>query len=425
MITLWSTGLLAVIAGWGLVIFASERETMSLAYILNQLGEDREAYAGAVAPPIYQSSNFAYDSVAAMRAGIKDELTHYFYTRGNNPTVELLRQKLAALEGTEDALVFSSGSGAIAAAIMSQLSQGSHVVCVDKPYSWTDHLLQSLLPRFGVSITMVDGTDAANFQKAIRPETQLFVLESPNSVTFEQQDLAAVAEIAKQHGITTLIDNSYASPVFQQPANYGIDIICHSATKYLNGHSDVVAGVVCGSQKMIQQIFAETYMTLGAVLSPHDAWLMIRGLRTLDVRMQRVADTTEALLPFLENHPAVDKVYHPFASGNPQYPLATKQLKRGGGQFSITLHTDHVSVIERFCEQLKHFLLACSWGGYESLVFPTCAVIDTKAEAKPGIPWNLVRFYIGLEDRTELQADLKQALDGLLENDGSQASVAN
>lgn len=384
---------------------------MTLSHILNQLGEERETYDGAVAPPVVQSSNFAYPTVAAMREGISDELTHYFYTRGNNPTVEILRQKLAALEGTEDALVFGSGSGAISAAVMSQVSQGGHVISVDKPYSWTSHLLESLLPRFGVTTTMVDGTDAAQFQAAIRPETQLIILESPNSVTFEQQDLAAVARIAKSHDIPTLIDNSYASPLFQQPAAYGIDIICHSATKYLNGHSDVVAGVVCGSKNFISQLFDEEYMTLGAVISPHDAWLMIRGLRTLDVRMQRVADTTEALIPFLESHPAVEDVYYPFSRTNPQYELACRQLKRGGGQFSITLKTDHIETIEAFCEQLQHFLLACSWGGYESLVFPTCAILSDKNEAKPGIPWNLVRFYIGLEAPETLKMDLSQALD--------------
>ncbi len=384
---------------------------MSLSYILNQLGEERETYDGAVAPPVVQSSNFAYPTVAAMREGISDELSYYFYTRGNNPTVEILRQKVAALEGTEDALIFGSGSGAISAAVMSQVSNGGHVISVDKPYSWTSHLLESLLPRFGVPTTFVDGTDAAQFQAAIRHETQLIVLESPNSVTFEQQDLEAVAQIAKDHGIPTLIDNSYASPIFQQPAGYGIDIICHSATKYLNGHSDVVAGVVCGSRSFIRRLFDEEYMTLGAVISPHDAWLMIRGLRTLDVRMQRVAETTESLIPFLESHPAVQRVYYPFASNNPQYELASRQLKRGGGQFSIELKADTIGTVEAFCEQLQHFLLACSWGGYESLVFPTCAILSDKNEAKAGIPWNLVRFYIGLENPEELQQDIKQALD--------------
>lgn len=384
---------------------------MELSYILNQLGEEHETQDGAVAPPIVQSSNFAYPSVTAMRAGIADELTHYFYTRGNNPTVEILRRKVAALEGTEDALVFSSGSGAISAAVMSQVSTGGHIISIAKPYSWTNQLLQNLLPRFGVETTFVDGTEPQHFEAAIRPETQLIILESPNSVTFEQQDLEAVSAIARRHGIPTLIDNSYASPLFQQPAAFGIDIICHSATKYLNGHSDVVGGVVCGSKAFIQQLFDGEYMTLGAVISPNDAWLMIRGLRTLDVRMQRVADTTEGLIPFLEAHPAVEAVYYPFATDNPQYELAQRQLTRGGGQLSITLNTGSIRVVEAFCEQLQHFLLACSWGGYESLVFPTCALLKDKSEAVPGIPWNLVRFYIGLEEQATLQADLKQALD--------------
>lgn len=385
---------------------------MALSYILNQLGEDREMYNGAVVPPLVQSSNFAYRTVEEMRSGIADELTYHFYTRGNNPTVEMLRKKLAALEGTEDALVFGSGSGAISAAVLSQVANGGHIVSVAKPYSWTNKLLQSWLPRFGVETTFVDGTDVQNFREAITDSTQLIILESPNSVTFEQQDLKAVADLAKAHDIPTLMDNSYASPLFQQPAAFGIDIICHSATKYLNGHSDVVGGVVCGSERFIQQLFDEEYMTLGSIISPHDAWLMIRGLRTLEVRMQRVADTTEALIPFLEAHPAVETVYYPFAAhDNFQYNLAKKQLKRGGGQFSITLRAKEIRTVEAFCEQLQHFLLACSWGGYESLVFPTCTLLTNKSEAVPGIPWNLVRFYIGLESEDELRKDLEQALD--------------
>lgn len=386
---------------------------MDLSYILNQLGEDREQYFNAVAPPIIQSSNFAYETVAQMREGIDDELTHHFYTRGNNPTVEILREKLAALEATEDALVFGSGSGAIAAAILVNVQKGDHIICVDKPYSWTFTLLQDFLPRFGVSTTFVDGRETGNFREAMQSNTKLIVLESPNSVTFEMQDIEAVTNLARNHHIRTLLDNSYASPLFQQPAKMGVDIVCHSATKYLNGHSDVVAGVVCASQAMIQQLFDGEYMTLGAIISPHDAWLMIRGLRTLEVRMDRVADSTWEMVKFLEGHPKVEHVYHPFAQTNPQRDLAEKQLKKGGGQFSLTVKAETISQIEQFCESLQHFLLACSWGGYESLAFPTCALLNDKSEAIPGIPWNLVRFYIGMEDPETLKGDLKQALGGL------------
>jgi len=383
---------------------------MELSYILNQLGEEREQYFNAVAPPIIQSSNFAYATVAQMREGISDELTHHFYTRGNNPTVEMLRKKLAALEQTEDALVFASGSGAIAAAILTNVSLGDHIICVDKPYSWTHALLHDFLPRFGVESTFVDGKEVHHFRQAIQVNTKLIVLESPNSVTFEMQDIEAVTEVAKEHNILTLMDNSYAGPLFQQPACMGVDIVCHSATKYLNGHSDVVAGVVCTSEAITKRIFDREFMTLGAIISPHDAWLMIRGLRTLEVRMDRVAGSAWQVVQYLEDHPKVEMVYHPFATQNPPRHLAQTQPETGGGQFSITLRVDTIQQIEQFCEKLRHFLLACSWGGHESLVFPTCALLNDKQEAAPGIPWNLVRFYIGMEDPETLKADIEEAL---------------
>ena len=222
---------------------------MDIDWILTHLGEERERYFGAVAPPVIQTSIFCFDSVADMRARMRDEYGEHCYTRGNNPTVEILRRKIAALEGAEDCLVFSSGAGAISAAVVACVAAGDHVVCVHKPYSWTHKLLVQLLPRFGVRCTFVDGTDVANIEAALEPNTRLIVLESPNSLTFELQDLAAVARLARERGILTLCDNSYASPLNQSPIALGIDLVAHSATKYLNGHSDVVAGALCGRKR--------------------------------------------------------------------------------------------------------------------------------------------------------------------------------
>ena len=217
----------------------------------------------------------------------------HVYTRGNNPTVEILRKKIAALEGSEDALITSSGSAAISCAVIANLKQGDHVVCVRKPYTWTNILLNQLLVRFGIETTMVDGRDPENFRKAIRPETRLFYLESPNSILLELQDLKAVAAIAKHHNILTVIDNSFCTPLYQRPLEHGIDIVVHTGTKYLAGHSDVVAGVICSNQKMINKIFASELMTLGGVISPHDAWLMIRGLRTLPIRLRQSSESAQ------------------------------------------------------------------------------------------------------------------------------------
>jgi cystathionine beta-lyase/cystathionine gamma-synthase len=387
-----------------------------LSYILNHLGEeDRARHRGAVSPPVYQSSIFAFESVAAMRAGFADELDNTLYTRGNNPTVEILRRKLAALEGAEDALLFGSGAAAIAAGVIAGLRSGDHVVCVQKPYSWTRALIRDFLGRFGVSHRFVDARDVAAIEAALTPQTRLIVLESPNTMTYEQQDLAAVAALARERGIRTLLDNSYATPLNQRAIALGIDLVAHSATKYLNGHSDVVAGVLCGSKTLIREVFDGPYMTLGAMLSPHDAWLMIRGLRTLPVRMRQIAATTQAVIAFLRSHPKVERVWYPHDAQDPQFALSERQTEGASGLLSFTVRCDSTLAVERFCDALQRFLMTVSWGGYESLLFPVAAVYppDTNvATPRAGtVPVNLVRLSIGLEDADVLVADLAQALD--------------
>jgi len=385
-------------------------EAMDLSYILNHLGEERSNYYNAVAPPLIQSSNFCFPDVATMRANLAREFEVPFYTRGFNPTVGILRQKIAALEGTEDALVFASGSAAVAAAVISVVKQGDHVICVNKPYSWTNKLLNNLLAKYGVTTTMVDGTVTNNFREAIRPETTLIMLESPNSMTFEMQDLEAVSQLAKQHNITTVIDNSYSTPLHQQPAALGVDIVIHSASKYLGGHSDIVAGALCSTKERVMQIFESELMTLGGLLSPHDSWLMLRGLRTLPLRLERSANSALAVAKFLEQHEKVAGVLYPFLPSHPQYELAKKQMKKGSGLLSVLLKADHRDQVEAFCDNLKLFLLACSWGGHESLVFPVCALGDGSSTSATTLPANLIRFYVGLEDPNLLIADLEQAL---------------
>jgi cystathionine beta-lyase/cystathionine gamma-synthase len=383
---------------------------MDLSYILNHLGEDRENYRGAVSPPIYQSSIFAFESVAAMREAFRDEYHRTTYTRGNNPTVEILRKKVAALEGAEDCLMFGSGAGAVAAGVIASVSAGDHVICVQRPYSWTRALLRDLLSRFGVTSTFIDGTDIANFENALTPATKLIVLESPNSMTFEMQDLAAVAKLAKARGIRTLCDNSYASPLNQSPIALGIDMVAHSATKYLNGHSDVVAGALCSTEKILREVFKGPFMTCGAILSPHDAWLMIRGLRTLSVRMLRIAETTRHVLAFLENHPRIERIYYPHAAANPQFGLTQTQMHGASGLLTLELRVDDVSAVERFSDALQRFLMTVSWGGYEALQFPVCVVHPANAPVKVAgaLPLSLVRLSIGLEEPEVLIADLER-----------------
>jgi cystathionine beta-lyase len=386
---------------------------MSISEIINHLGEDREKYFNAVSPPIIQSSNFCFPSVQSMREALGDEFQKHVYTRGNNPTVEILRKKIAALEGAEDSLITSSGSAAISCAVIANLKQGDHVVCVRKPYTWTNILFNQLLVRFGIETTMVDGRDPENFRKAIRPETRLFYLESPNSILLELQDIKAVAAIARQHNILTVIDNSFCTPLYQRPLEYGIDIVIHTGTKYLAGHSDVVAGVICSNREMIKKIFASELMTLGGVISPHDAWLMIRGLRTLPIRLKQSSESAQKITSFLQHHPKVEQVLYPFLETNDQYDLARNQMSGCSGMFSVLLKTDSIGKIEKFCESLRLFLLAVSWGGFESLVFPAVAMFDQGSASESDVPWNLLRFYIGLEDPDELMADLSNALNNL------------
>ena len=381
---------------------------MDLSYILNELGEDRANYFNAVTPPIIQSSNFACNTVSEMRAMLQHETEVNFYSRGNNPTVNILEKKLAALEGTEQAIAFGSGMAAVAAAVLSQVKAGDHVVCVKKPYIGASKLMRHFLPRFGVEVTMIDGTNAQNFARASKENTVLYYLESPNSFTFELQDLAQVAAIAKERNVVTVVDNSFASPLFQNPAAFGIDLVVHSATKYIGGHSDVLGGVVCGTRERINLIFKMEYMALGAVLSPHDAWLLLRGLRTLPLRMERVAQTTRQVVAYLKQRAEVAEILWPFLPQHPQYELAKKQLRNNTGQFTIRLQTDDIKEVERFCDSLQHFLMAASWGGHESLIYPMAAAYKD-GNYKASLPFTLIRFYIGLEEAAYLINDLEQA----------------
>jgi cystathionine beta-lyase/cystathionine gamma-synthase len=386
---------------------------MELSEILYHLGESRENYFNAVSPPVIQSSNFVFKDLEVFRKNMSNELSAHIYTRGNNPTVEILRQKVAALESAEDCLVTASGSAAVAAAVIANVKAGDHIVCVNAPYSWTITLLRKFLTRFDVATTFVDATDIHNIEQAIKPNTKVLYLESPNSLTFEIQDLSACAALCKKHGLISIIDNSYCSPIYQQPIKFGIDIVVHSATKYLNGHSDVVAGVICSSKEMIQKIFNIEFMTLGAIISPHDANLMIRGLRTLPLRVQRSDESARKVIKYLKKHQKVHKIWYPFDEASPQFELAKKQMSGCGGLFSIQTTATTLEAAETFFYALKRFLFAVSWGGHESLIFPTCAIYNIEGRSKPSLPFNFCRFYIGLEDPDWLIEDLEQALHSI------------
>jgi len=378
---------------------------MNQSFIINQLAEDRANYFNAVAPPIIQTSNFAYPTVDEFAAAVANEKNEPIYTRGNNPTVDMLCKKMAALEGAEDCLMVGSGAAAITNSVVSQVSARDHIICVKDPYSWANHLMSKILTRFDVQTTFIDGTKIENFENACTERTRLIYLESPNTWTFELQDLKAIADLAKQKKITTAIDNSYCTALCQRPIELGIDMVIYSAAKYYNGHSDVVAGAICGSEEKITNIFHNEFMTFGNILAPQNAWLMLRSLRTLPLRLKRSSESTVRIIEYLQGSAKVERIWYPFQENNPQLELAHKQMQMPMGMFTIALKNRDPRSIKKFCESLENFLIAVSWGGHESLIMPKCAFVGAD---DPQV--SMIRFYIGLEDADVLIDDLGQSL---------------
>jgi len=388
-------------------------QEMELSYILNEYAEERDEYFSAIAPPIIQTSNFAFKKVDDLRKSFEDEYSTWLYSRGLNPTVEILRKKLAALDGAEDCLVFNSGASAIFASVLANVKSGDHIVSVRHPYTWAKKMFNEILPRFNVSTTYVDGRDIKNFEVATKENTTLYYLESPNSWMFELQDLKAVAALAKEKNIITICDNSFCSPLYQKPIEYGIDLVLQSATKYIGGHSDVVAGVLSGSRKMIEKIFNSEFLNIGSGIQPFNAWLLIRGLRTLPMRLERITNTTNKVAAYLKQQPLVEKIIFPFDEDFEQYALAKQQMKGACGLLSFFIKAGNVETIERFCESLKHILMAVSWGGHESLIIPGCASIKREQFDASNASHRMFRLYCGLEDADYIIADLEQAFETL------------
>jgi cystathionine beta-lyase/cystathionine gamma-synthase len=382
-----------------------------LSYILTEYAEERENYFNAVSPPIMQTSNFTFKKVDDIRMAFADEMSGYLYSRGLNPTVEILRKKLAALDGAEDCLVFNSGAAAIFAGIFANVKSGDHVISVRNPYTWAQKTFDVILPRFGVTTTYIDGKDIRNFEAAIQPGTRLIYLESPNSWDYALQDLEAVAVLARSKNIVTMVDNSYCTPLYQRPIDMGIDLCMQTATKYISGHSDTLGGVLSGSREMIKNIFDSEYLNVGSGIQPFNAWLLIRGLRTLPARLERITRSTIEVVNFLKQHDKVETVIFPFDESFPQFDLARKQMRGACGLLTFTIKNGTCESITRFCESLKHILMAVSWGGHESLILPRCAGLLPADFNGSNIEHQYIRMYVGLEEPSYLIADLNQALN--------------
>jgi cystathionine beta-lyase/cystathionine gamma-synthase len=384
---------------------------MSLSNIINELGEERENYFNAISPPIIQTSNFAFKRVDDLAGALDDEMSEYLYSRGLNPTVEILRKKMAALDNAEDCLVFNSGASAIFASILANVRSGDHVVSVRSPYTWAQRMFDVILPRFNVTTTYINGTKIENWEQATRANTTLYYLESPNSWDFALQDIHAVASLARSKNIITIIDNSYCTPLYQNPINMGVDLALQTATKYIGGHSDVLGGVLSGTHGMIKKIFDSEYLNTGSGIQPFNAWLLIRGLRTLPARLERITRTTNDVISFLKQHQKVESVIFPFDESFPQFELAKKQMKGACGLFTMILKVKRREEIVKFCESLEHIMMAVSWGGHESLVIPKCAGIKKTEFDINNSEHRYIRMYVGLEDSDYLIEDLARALD--------------
>jgi len=383
---------------------------MEISQIINELGEDRENYFNAVSPPIIQTSNFTYKKVDDLYYAFEDEMSGYLYSRGLNPTVEILRKKLAALDGAEDCLVFNSGAAAIFAGVLANVKAGDHIVSVRLPYTWAYRMFDVVLPRFGVTTTYIDGTKTENWEQATQVNTTFYYLESPNSWFFALQDIRAVVKLAKEKNITTFIDNSYCSPLQQNVIEMGVDLAMQTATKYISGHSDTLGGVLSGSYTRIKKIFDSEYLNVGSGIQPFNAWLLIRGLRTLPVRLERINQSAIQVINYIKQHPKVERIIYPFDPSFDQYDLAKRQMKSAGGLATLILKTKARDEIVLFCESLKHFVIAVSWGGHESLILPKCAGLKVSEFDGENPEHRSIRMYVGLEEPQYLIADLDQAL---------------
>lgn len=384
-----------------------EHQAPDFEAIVTGVEEEGEARLRPVVPPVYQSSLFTFSSVREMAEALRgDGDSPCFYTRNGNPTVQETERKVAALEGAESARAFGSGMAAVAAAVLGSVSAGGHVVTIDSVYWPTRKLLEWYLPRFGVETTFVDGRDPVDFAGALRDNTQLVYLETPSTGLYHLQDVRAVSSIAHESGAVVAVDNSWATPIFQRPLELGADLVVHSMTKYLGGHSDVIAGVVAGSRARMGPIVEGEGVLLGGVLSPFNAWLVTRGMRTLPLRMRAICERALEVARYLSEHPMVARVNHPGLPEHPQHELARRQMSGCSGVFSFELGSEDPEAAERLLDALRVFRIGLSWGGFESLAF--VPELASKTRLSPRSP---IRLAVGLEPVEALKEDLASAIE--------------
>ena len=377
--------------------------------------EDRAAFHGAVVPPIFQNSLFTFKDWDAIDAAFDDRINQFIYSRGKNPTVQMVEEKLAVLAGGEKAQLFPSGMAAISAACLHFLEPNDHVVAIKNLYGPANNLLTNYLSRkMGITTTFVSGDAISDFENALQKNTKLICLESPSSAVFSLQNIRAVATLAKENGIKTMIDNTWATPLFQRPLEMGIDLEVHSVSKYLGGHSDLIGGVVIGSSEEIDAIFHHEYELLGMKTAPMEAWLLLRSLRTLPMRVERHQSNALAVAEFLESSPKIEQVHYPGLKSFPQYERGKEQMSGYTGLLSFKLKSTDLERIKTFVNSLEVFQIGVSWGGHESLVYaPAISYLKELNEEQfegMGISLGDIRISVGLEHVDDLITDLERAL---------------
>ncbi|HXY52933.1 MAG TPA: PLP-dependent aspartate aminotransferase family protein [Terriglobales bacterium] len=384
-------------------------------------GTDLHQKNGPLATPIYQTSTFA---VADLAEQVRVTDTDTFYTRYGNPTNSVAEAAIAELEGTDRALLFASGMSAITTSILALVKSGDHIVAQRDIYGGVTKFLTRWLPKMGVETTLVDTTEYEQHARAIRPNTKLLYLESPTNPTLRVVDMKKTAALARDHHLISLIDGTFGTPVNQRPAEFGIDLVLHSGTKYFSGHSDLICGVAAGRKELIDTIHS-TRTTLGCNLDPHAAWLLLRGIKTLAVRVARQNQSALRLAQYLAAHPKVRQVHYPFLEGHPQRALAQAQMSGGGGVLSFEVEGSGDDA-RRFAEALQLFTLAPSLGGVDSLVtlpvITSHAMISAEQRQKMGVTEQLVRLSVGLENADDLIADLERSL-GVVQGARQQVEV--
>ncbi|KTG18637.1 methionine gamma-lyase [Pseudoalteromonas sp. XI10] len=367
---------------------------------------------GALSAPLYQTSTFSFANAAQGAARFAGEEQGFIYTRLGNPTTQELEQKVAQLENCEAAAATATGMGAVSASVLSFLQQGDHLVASSALYGCTFAFFAHMLPRFGIEVTFVDMTNEAELRGAVKANSKMIFAETPINPTMAVLDLSLIADVAKQHQLISVIDNTFLTPLLQQPTSFGIDIVVHSATKYLNGHGDVVAGLVCGTEEHINLIKMSVLKDIGATISPHDAWLINRGLKTLAVRMERHCASAQVVAEYLEQHPLVSQVYYPGLKSHPGHQFIGSQMKAAGGVIAFEIKGS-LEDGETFINNTQLCTLAVSLGDAETLIQHPASMTHSpytpEERAAAGISDGLIRLSVGLEDVNDIINDLKTA----------------